>query len=126
MEDWLRNLPDGGVRAMCTWDRFCTFAREPERRKVGADARVSVEGTEYEVDPDLTGETVMLWWGVFDTELYVEHSERRYGPYHPVGGPIPLFRYRTFKKTRGEEKADRIESLANQLGLPRAAQDRTR
>jgi transposase len=121
MEDWLRNLPDGGVRAMCTWDRFCTFAREPERRKVGVDARVSVEGTEYEVDPDLAGETVMLWWGVFDNELYVEHSESRYGPYHPVGGPIPLFRYRKFKKTRGEEKADRIESLANQLGLPRAA-----
>jgi hypothetical protein len=35
MEDWLQNLPASGVRAMCSWERFCTFAREPERRKVG-------------------------------------------------------------------------------------------
>ena len=41
-------------------DRFCTFAREPERRKVGADARISVQGTAYEVDPELAGETVLL------------------------------------------------------------------
>ena len=41
MDDWLQNLPASGVRAMCGWDRFCTFAREPERRKVGPDARVS-------------------------------------------------------------------------------------
>lgn len=29
MEDWLQNLPPAGVRAMCSWERFCTFAREP-------------------------------------------------------------------------------------------------
>ncbi len=33
-EDWMRNLPAEGYRAMCAWERFCTFAREPERRKV--------------------------------------------------------------------------------------------
>ncbi len=44
MEDWLANLPPEGVRAMCEWEQFCRFAREPERRKVGADARLSVEG----------------------------------------------------------------------------------
>ena len=43
---------------MCSWERFCAFAREPERRKVGIDARISVEGVFYEVDPDLAGETV--------------------------------------------------------------------
>jgi hypothetical protein len=45
-----------GSRAVCSWERFCTFAREPERRKVGSDARVSVAGVNYEVDPDLAGE----------------------------------------------------------------------
>ena len=121
MEDWIENLPSSGVRTVCSWERFCTFAREPERRKVGSDARVSVEGVNYEVDPDLAGETVILWWGIFDNELYVEHGEKRFGPYAPVGGPIPLYRYRAFKKTSTQQRADRIEALAEQLALPRAA-----
>jgi hypothetical protein len=122
-EDWLQNLPEHGLRAMCDWERFCTFAREPERRLVGVDARIHIGSTEYEVDPDLAGETVILWWGLFDTELYVEHGERRYGPYRPVGGPIPLHRYRRFKKTRTEKRAERVEALAARLELPRAALD---
>jgi hypothetical protein len=69
----------------------------------------------FSVDDD------MLWWGLFDTELYVEHGDRRYGPYLPDGGPIPLHRYRAFKKTAVEKQADRIEELAARLGLPRAA-----
>ena len=97
---------------MCGWERFCTFAREPERRKVGIDARVSVYGTQYEVDPELAGEEIVLWWGLFDQELFVEHGEKRFGPYLPVGGPIPLHRYRAFKKTAGQKRADRIEALA--------------
>jgi hypothetical protein len=121
LEDWLANLPPSGVRAMCSWERFCTFAREPEKRKVGGDARVSVAGVSYEVDPDLAGETVMLWWGLFDQDLYVEYGERRYGPYTPVGGPIPLGRYRRFKKTAYEKRAERIEALAAKLNLPQAA-----
>ena len=76
-EDWLANLPPEGIRAMCNWERFCSFAREPERRKVGVDARVSLDGTLYEVDPDLAGEEVVLWWGIFDNELYVECGEQR-------------------------------------------------
>ena len=51
---------------------------------MGGDARVSVEGVAYEVDPDLAGETVILWWGLFDNELYVERDEQRYGPFYPV------------------------------------------
>ena len=120
-EDWLANLPDEGLRQMCNWERFCTFAREPERRKVGIDARVSIEGVFYEVDPNLAGETVVLWWGLFDHELYVEHQENRYGPYSPVGGPIPLARYRSFKKTRTQKRSERIEVLAKQLALPNSA-----
>lgn len=121
MEDWLKNLPENGLREMCSWERFCSFARVPERRKVGPDARVPVDGVPFEVDPELAGETVVLWRGIFDNELYVEHGEKRYGPFHPAGGPIPLHRYRKLQKTRTEERADRIEVLAERLGLPRAA-----
>src|SRR5215467_15496821 len=39
LADWLANLPAEGLREMCTWEQFCRFAREPERRKVGIDAR---------------------------------------------------------------------------------------
>jgi hypothetical protein len=120
-EDWRRALPPEGFRAMCSWERFCAFAREPERRKVGVDARVQAGGIAYEVDPDLAGATVTLWWGLFDHELFVEHQGRRFGPYGPIDGPIPLHRYRSFKKTRTEERIDRIEALAARLGLPRAA-----
>lgn len=121
LEDWLQNLSASGVRTMCSWERFCTFAREPERRKVGPDARVTVSGVAYEVDAELAAEEVVLWWGLFDNELYVEHGDKRYGPYAPVGGPIPLHRYRGFKKTRAEQRADRIEALAAKLAIPRAA-----
>jgi hypothetical protein len=118
IEDWLANLPPDGVRAMCSWERFGTFAREPERRKVGVDARVSNDGTPYEVDADLAGEEVVLWWGIFDSALYVERGEQRSGPYYPVGGPTPLHRYRSFKKTKTQQRAERIASLAEKLALP--------
>jgi hypothetical protein len=121
MEDWQTNLPTTGIREMCSWERFCTFAREPERRKVGADARVTVAGVAYEVEPDLAGETVLLWWGLFDNELYVEKDDQRYGPFHPVDGPIPLHRYRKFKKTRTQERSERIEALAARLELSHSA-----
>jgi hypothetical protein len=81
LEDWHANLPEAGLRAMCSWERFCAFAREPERRKVGSDARVTVEGARYELDPGLAGETVVLWWGLFDRDLHVEHGDERHGPY---------------------------------------------
>jgi hypothetical protein len=121
LEDWLNNLPSSGLREMCDWDRYCTFAREPEKRKVGIDARISVDGVPYEIEPELVGETVILWLGLFDDQLYVEYDAQRYGPYYPVGGPIPLHRYRRFKKTRTEQRADRVEILAQQLELPKAA-----
>lgn len=118
-DDWLDNLPESGLRAMCSWERFCTFAREPERRKVGVDARVTVAGVSYAVNAELAGETVILWWGLFDNELYAELGEKRFGPYYPVGGPIPLHRYRTHRKTRKERRTERIEALAGKLQLSR-------
>jgi hypothetical protein len=123
IEDWVRNLPESGFREMCAWDRFCAFAREPERRNVAIDARVTVEGISYEVDAGLAGEEVVLWWGLFDQELYVEHGDKRYGPFSPSGGPIPLHKYRKFQKSKAEERADRVAELAERIGLPRAALD---
>jgi len=121
LEDWLGNLPESGVREMCSWERFCTFARQPEERKVGIDARVSISGITYEVSPDLAGERVILWWGLFDNELYVEYNDKKFGPFSPAGGPIPLHKYRTHKKTQYERRAERVEVLAGKLELSRAA-----
>jgi hypothetical protein len=58
---------------------FVPLRLEPEKRKVGLDTRISVDGVAYEVEPDLAGEKVILWWGLFDNELYVEHQDSRYG-----------------------------------------------
>jgi len=121
LDDWLSNLPADGLREMCLWEQFCHFAREPERRKVGIDARIHVGGTAYEVEPDMAGETVILLWGLFDDEMFVEFNGNKYGPYFPVSGPIPLHRYRAFKRGKVEERADRIRLLADQLGLPISA-----
>ncbi|MFJ2456887.1 hypothetical protein ACIOWK_35330 [Pseudomonas protegens] len=120
IEDWLTHLPAEGVRAMCTWERYC---REPERRKVNNDARVAVSGTQYEVDVELAGEEVILWWGLFDQVLYIEHRDRRFGPYLPVSGPIPLHTFRTFKKSAAQTRTDRIENLASQLSVPRTTME---
>ena len=120
IEDWVRNLPGEGLRQMCSWERFCAFAREPERRRVAGDARIRVEGAFYDVDPDLAGETVTVWWGVFDHELFVEFRERRFGPYRPSGGPIPLHRYRKPRVSATQQRADRIGDLASKLSVPRA------
>ncbi|MEG3092881.1 hypothetical protein [Sphingomonas sp. PB1R3] len=51
------------------------FAREPERRKVGLNCRMTVAGVTYEVTPEIAGETIVVWWGLFDQELWVEHGE---------------------------------------------------
>lgn len=121
LADWLSNLPAEGLRGMCAWEQFCRFAREPERRKVGVDARITIAGTAYEVEPDMAGETVILLWGLFDDEMYVEFSGAKFGPYFPVSGPIPLHKYRAFKRGKAGERADRIRALADQLGLPISA-----
>jgi hypothetical protein len=121
LDDWLAHLPADGVQQMCAWERFCAFAREPERRLVGLDCRLTVAGVTYEVDAELAGETVVVWWGLFDQDLWVEHGEERNGPFQPAGGPIPLHRYRKHRKSRQEVRADQVASLAGKLALPRSA-----
>ena len=39
----------------------------------------------------------------------------------PIGNPILLHSYRSFKKTSTQKRADRIEALAEQLTLPHTA-----
>ncbi|MCY4196779.1 MAG: IS481 family transposase [Rhodobacteraceae bacterium] len=112
-EDWLANLPPEGVREMCSWERYCAFAREPETRKVGSDARIQVAGSHYEIHADLAGETVTLWWGHFDQDLFVEWRDQRFGPYRPQGGPIPLHRYRKPRASRRSRRA-----IADQMCRP--------
>ena len=82
---------------------------------------MTVAGVLYEVDAELAGETVVVWWGLFDQELWVKRGEERWGPYHPVGGPIPLHRYRKHRKSRREARADKVGELAAKLSLPRSA-----
>ena len=38
-----------------------------------------------------------------------------------MSGPIPLHRYRAFKRGKADERADHIRALADQLGLPISA-----
>lgn len=59
--------------------------------------------------------------GVFDNELHIEFEGERTGPYYPISGPIPLNRYRAFRKGAISQKAERIRNLAQQLSLPIAA-----
>jgi hypothetical protein len=63
----------------------------------------------------------VVWWGLFDQELWVEHGDERLGPFRPAGGPIPLHRYRKHRKSRQEARADQVAALAGKLTLPRAA-----
>ncbi len=35
---------------------------------------MTIAGVTYEVDPEFAGETVVVWWGLFDQELWVEFA----------------------------------------------------
>jgi hypothetical protein len=118
IEDWIANIPPAGLQRPCSWDRFTTFAREPERRKVAADATVKVGGSIYQVDPCLAGQEAVLWWGLFDSELFIEHHEDKYGPYRSDHSPIPLHTFRSIRKSKSEKRADAIETLAKDIALP--------
>ena len=121
MEDWLQNLPSQGFREMCSWDRFRTFAREPEQRKADSNACVGIDGIRYQLSHDMAGQDITLLWGLFDNELYVEFNDEKQGPFYPEEGPIPFGKFRKHKKSSVELKADRIGELAKTISLPRSA-----
>jgi len=120
LEDWQSNLPPEGYRQMCSWDRFCQMAREPDERQVAADACITLDGVRYQMTDEMAGEKVIVLYGLFDHELYVEFQGQTHGPFYPAAGPIPLHSYRGFKKTRIEKQIDKVEALAKQLSLPRS------
>jgi hypothetical protein len=119
-EDWLMHLPPKGVQDMCTWEQYCRFAREPESRKVGIDARITIDGTAYEVEPDMAGETVIPLWGLFDDEMFVEFDGEKWGPYFPVSGSIkaPLSGIQT-RKSSGAGRPYPVIGSATELTYQR-------
>lgn len=118
LADWLANLPEEGYRQMCDWKRFSSMAREPDERQVASDACITLEGTRYQLIEDMAGEKVVVLFGLFDNELYVEFQGQKHGPFYPAAGPIPLHTYHSFKKTKLEKQVDKVELLAKQLSLP--------
>jgi hypothetical protein len=120
LEDWKINLPKNGFQEMCNWERFCSFCREPETRKVGSDAQISINGTNYQISPEFAGEEVTLLWGLFDNEIFIENEGKRRGPFYPSSGPIVLNQFRKYKKTDKEKVANKIAALAKGLSLPRS------
>lgn len=121
IEDWLKNLPPEGFRQMCSWEKFCSFARDPVERVVSSEAKVSLDGVEYSVSEELMGLEVTVMLGVLDNQIFIEHNGTRFGPYNPAGGPIPLHTYRKPSKTKREKQADKIEDLARVISVPRSA-----
>jgi hypothetical protein len=120
-KDWLQNLPPPGFKEMCSWDRFRTFAREPEQHKADSNACVGIDGIRYQLSHEMAGQDITLLWGIFDNELYVEFNNEKQGPFYPEEGPIPFGKFRKHKKSNVEIKADRIGQLAKTISLPRSA-----
>jgi hypothetical protein len=123
IESWAKNLPEHGYRQMCSWEKFTHLAREPQQRKVGNDLRLTFDGLEYIVNPELAGQDVKVLVGVFDNDIFIEHAGEKYGPYGPSIGVIPFNAFRTAKQTEGEKSRRRIEKLSEAIALPKNAMD---
>jgi len=97
-----------------------SYGAEPDERLVASDACITLDGVRYQLTGDCAGEKVIVLFGLFDNELYIEFQGQKHGPFYPAAGPIPLNTYRSFKKTKTEKQIDKIEALAKQLSLPRS------
>jgi hypothetical protein len=125
IEVWAHGLPAAGFRQMCAWDTYCTFAREPEFRTVGLDGRISLEHRIYQITPELSGERVEVWKGVFDLGVYVQdQGGALHGPYAPESGTIPFGTYRRWRKTERDRRLEKVEHLAEGLAIPRTSMSR--
>ena len=120
MESWINSLPDQGFRQMCDWDRFTFLAREPRDRKVGNDFKLSFDGLEYVVNPELAGQEVKVLVGIFENDIYLEYGGEKFGPYAPANGVIPFNQFRSAKQTRAEKCRKRIEKLAEVITMPQS------
>ena len=106
---------------MCSWERFTALAREPETRTAGTDARVQVNGQIYQLAPELAGQRLIVYWGLFDNEIFAEYEGKKYGPFCLAEPALPFGKFRPFKKTKEEERADHIAETAQKIVLPRSA-----
>lgn len=53
-------------------------------RAQSGEATPVLQGAQYEVDSDLAGEEALLWWGLFEHELFAELNEKTlWTPYQP-------------------------------------------
>lgn len=118
IQAWQQYLPVEGYRQMCSWEKFCQFVREPEKRKVGSDACINIDGISYQLLPDMAWNEVLLLYGLLDNEVYVEFNEQKMGPFYPSNGPIPLHTFRRHPKTKTEKLADEIANLAHSISVP--------
>jgi hypothetical protein len=120
IEVWAQGLPVVGFRQMCSWETYCTFAREPEFRTVSLDGRISLDNRIYLVTAELVGERVEVWKGVFDRGIYVQDQGGAiHGPYPPESGTIPFGTYRRWRKTERDRRLEKVEQLAAGLSIPR-------
>lgn len=115
---WKQFLPDEGFREMCSWDKFCQFVREPEIRLVNSEACIYIKNIKFQLIPNMAGSKVTVLFGIFDNELHVEFKDKKYGPFYPSNGPIPLHKFKKFAKSAQEKQADEIHQLAKDLSVP--------
>jgi hypothetical protein len=62
------------LRLYSVVDDRCGVAYQEDQ---GVEARMAGCGVAYQVAPNLDGETVVRWWGLFDQDLDVEPGEHR-------------------------------------------------
>lgn len=127
LETWVSGLPVNGFRQMCSWETYCTFAREPEFRTVALDGSISLDNQSYQVTAELIGERVEVWKGVFDKGIYVQDKEGiLHGPFEIQTGTIELGTYRRWRKTERDKRIEKIEQMASDISIPREALTRDR
>jgi hypothetical protein len=118
IEDWLTNFSSSGIRKCAQGSS--TAASPASRNGAGWEWTRACRSRAPATKSSRTwpANTWFCFGGLFDNELYVEYEGVRTGPYYPVAGPIPLNRYRAFKRGAADARADRIRTLADQLKLP--------
>lgn len=114
---WQDNLPTEGYREGCSWEQFCNIAREPEKRKVLSDGCISIQGERYQLSSDLAGLEVLLLYGVFDSQIFVEYNNEKFGPFFPEKAPDSFLDYSHQTMTSREVIADEIHNIAEELNV---------
>lgn len=72
---------------------------------------IMIDGIVWEVELDMVGEIVILLWGLFDEEMYVEFIGEIWGFYYLVLGFVLLYCYWMFRCGKVVEWVDCIYVL---------------